>query len=619
MVVRGSADFSVYYIQSIIEDTSISREPYRGIDPEVIKEWITPFENEIHQLNAWLDRLDSTVRIRSSPKEVSLHLKAPEQSHHRKMIYEYLNTQYPYLQTELVKIDDVNYKLKVFCDESYVDLWGILHVQDIKELYQFKKQQNQELSEKGIIIGNLQALFSICWLTLELGENLSKSDRSKVYNVITKASRMDSKTVDVKGKNTKAMHIFWKSHKKRKISETNSISTSSYDDDVILQSLSIHKKENVYIHFTLMKCNMEQLDAFQRIIHHLSPHYKFHSNDFKYAGIKDKRAITYQRISLLVDRSLYRNKTDYEFHLYNIVKCLLRMNDVYDSDVTMKSICVANFEYNTKPLQLGTFMKLSLRCYCDYRLIGQLWGNEFAVILRNVSMLSLVEDSHTEEKMSLASFLDDSLQHIILGGFPNYFGRQRMGVLHENLHRNSDEMPIGPSIGKLLLLKNYKHVIDAIILGEMYLDSSKSESALDSSHANNARRMYLAGSPLQLVLSLFPSTSVRERTILRGLIRYGTGDPQRVIDLLPYSAITLYISAYQSFIWNQVCSYRISKYGMRPLAGDLILEGQDDVRVLTQDDISRVHDDQESITLFRKVTLPMFGSRSVFPQNQVGR
>lgn len=197
-----------------------------------------------------------------------------------------------------------------------------------------------------------------------------------------------------------------------------------------------------------------------------------------------------------------------------------------------------------------------------------------------------------------------------------------MGILHENLKSSyeNDYMPIGPTIGKLLLLQQYDSVIDAIILGEMYIDSSKAGSDLDSSQANNARRMYVAGSPWQLVLSLFPTTSVRERTILRGLIRYGRDDPKRVIDLLPYSAITLYISAFQSFIWNQVCSYRLSKFGLRPLAGDLILDNHNKARVLSQDELSEIQDDRiESASLLGHVTLPLFGTRSKYPENDVGR
>lgn len=211
-----------------------------------------------------------------------------------------------------------------------------------------------------------------------------------------------------------------------------------------------------------------------------------------------------------------------------------------------------------------------------------------------------------------------SLDHIILFGFPNYFGSQRMGILYENLKNNVNGLPIGPLVGKFLLQQNYKEAIRAIILGEMYTDACKAETDLDSSQANNARRMYLAQSPLHLVLSLFPSTSVRERTILRGLIRYGDADPKRVIELLPYSAITLYISAYQSYIWNKVCSYRLSNFGFRPIAGDLISDGET-VKVLPKVDLSALEDDEYSKEVFRKVVLPLFGTRSQYPSNEVGR
>lgn len=238
--------------------------------------------------------------------------------------------------------------------------------------------------------------------------------------------------------------------------------------------------------------------------------------------------------------------------------------------------------------------------------------------------MSKFSENHAtqENPVSLPTLLENSLNHILKYGFPNYFGRQRMGVLHENLKSDfsDDYMPIGPTIGKLLLLQQYKQVVDAIILGEMYVDASKSGCDLDSSQANNARRMYLAGSPLQLVLSLFPTASVRERTILRGLIRYGKDDPKRLIDLLPYSAITLYVSAYQSFIWNKICSYRLSKYGMRPVAGDLILGDDGGTRVLSEDELAKnQHDSDASLNLLKKVTLPLLRARSEYPKNDVGR
>lgn len=141
--------------QIIIDDASHLREPYHGIDPAVIEQWIAPWEQGIHDLNTWIDRPEITSGIHSLRNESSLVLNLPQESHQRKMIYEYLNNQYPYLQTELVKVDDSIYKLKIGYDVAYVDLWNILQIQDVKTLYQFKNQPIPDQREKGIIIGIL--------------------------------------------------------------------------------------------------------------------------------------------------------------------------------------------------------------------------------------------------------------------------------------------------------------------------------------------------------------------------------------------------------------------------------------------------------------------------------
>lgn len=329
------------------------REEYTGIDLRVIEVWIFPRETEIRQMNTWIDHEDKASLVNSGQDEYSLTFAMPDDSNHRKMIYEYLNDKYPYLKVDLIKFNELNYQMKVSRDASYVSLFDTLHLDDLKTLYTFKNQRLSGTTSEGILIGShsMHPIASTA-LIVFLGEYLSKSERSQVYNIITKTPRMDSRTVDVKGENTKAMYIYFKGTKKRQRTEASSTSFE-YDEKAMSTLLSIRRKDNVCIYFTLMKINMEQLDAFQRIIQYLSPHIKFSPNDFKYAGIKDKRARTYQKISLSVDHKLSRNKAEYEFQLYTIVKMLLEMNKECLSTSSARSMDVANFTFESMPLQLG--------------------------------------------------------------------------------------------------------------------------------------------------------------------------------------------------------------------------------------------------------------------------
>ena len=67
-----------------------------------------------------------------------------------------------------------------------------------------------------------------------------------------------------------------------------------------------------------------------------------------------------------------------------------------------------------------------------------------------------------------------------------------------------------------------------------------------------------------------------------------------------------------------MCSYRLSNFGFRPIAGDLISDGET-VKVLPTVDLSALEDDEYSKEVFRKVVLPLFGTRSQYPSNEVGR
>ncbi len=128
------------------------------------------------------------------------------------------------------------------------------------------------------------------------------------------------------------------------------------------------KSPKQHLHFTLVKKNWNTYDAIKEIGRaiHASP------SRFGFAGMKDRDAITAQRISLFNGRIEELRK------------------------VKIKDIILKDFEYSDRRIYLG-----------DH------WGNEFTIRIRNII--------HREEVPKL-------IEKFSKEGFRNYFGEQRFGV-----------------------------------------------------------------------------------------------------------------------------------------------------------------------------------------------
>ncbi len=140
--------------------------------------------------------------------------------------------------------------------------------------------------------------------------------------------------------------------------------------DLILDFLPKERKQ--HLHFTLVKKNWNTYDAIKEIgkAIHASP------SRFGFAGMKDRDAITAQRVSLFNgDVSEVRR-------------------------VKIKDIILKEFEYSDRRIYLG-----------DH------WGNEFTIRIRNII--------HKEEVPKL-------IEKFSKEGFRNYFGEQRFGIERTN-------------------------------------------------------------------------------------------------------------------------------------------------------------------------------------------
>ncbi|BET00823.1 tRNA pseudouridine synthase D [Nesidiocoris tenuis] len=151
-----------------------------------------------------------------------------------------------------------------------------------------------------------------------------------------------------------------------------------------------------FLHFTVYKENTDT--AF--LTEMLSRHTKCKVNAISFAGTKDKRGKTTQRMCI-------KNK---------------RAEQVA-STRTYGKAHFGNFSYEHKPLRLG-----------------DLSGNKFTLAIRSVTA-----DDET---------INNTLNSIGLFGFINYFGLQRFGT--------SSAMPTH-IIGKMMLLENWEEAVNAIL------------------------------------------------------------------------------------------------------------------------------------------------------------
>ena len=133
-----------------------------------------------------------------------------------------------------------------------------------------------------------------------------------------------------------------------------------------------------YCWFVLYKENKDTMDA----VNLLGKLLKIKAGIFGYAGTKDRRAVTTQRVSV------YRVQAE---QLQNV-------NGI------LRNMCIGNFKYCKEPLKLGS-----------------LSGNHFLITLRNV-----VGD-HVQ--------IEHSLDSLKINGFLNYFGLQRFGTTSVPTHK----------------------------------------------------------------------------------------------------------------------------------------------------------------------------------------
>ncbi|UJG40184.1 MAG: tRNA pseudouridine(13) synthase TruD [Candidatus Heimdallarchaeum aukensis] len=266
------------------------------------------------------------------------------------------------------------------------------------------------------------------------------------------------------------------------------------------------KSPGLFLHFVLIKKNLDT----ERALDWMSKLWNVNRDNFNIAGTKDKKAITAQRVSV------WGLKKAFEKGMINEI------------------------DYPTLKAKALT---LKLR---DIKL-GELWGNMFNIIIRDISI------SKSEIKKKIEEFFITMKN---FGGIINAFGPQRFG----------DIRPITHLVGKLIIEGNYKEAI-RFYIGKVFPDEPED--------TKKARMFFWEGGNANEALKVFPSYLNTEKKLLSLLVN-SSNNYEHVFQSFSYHLKKLFVHAYQSHLFNKYLKIRFEKYSKNfrePIHGEKMKEG----------------------------------------------
>ena len=321
-------------------------------------------------------------------------------------------------------------------------------------------------------------------------------------------------------------------------------------EDFIVHEISNYPSKSEMGKFLIASVTSKNWET-NLLVRELSDYLHISRQRIGFAGTKDKRAKTTQLMSF------------YDVSLENFSKIKIR-------DVTFE-----NVYYSDKSAKLGN-----------------LSGNRFDIIIRSIN-----DDVEHEFVNKIVNFINDS------GGFPNFFGVQRFGIIR----------PITHIVGKFIVKDDFKKAVMTYIANPMKFEDEETYKLRE----NLQKTKDFADA-----LKSYPNKLNFEKAILNKLV-INPNDFIGAIQELPKNLLTMFVYAYQSYLFNRILSQRIKKKIPlnKAVLGDIILPIRkgitDEIGIkVTKSNIKKVN---LQISKGKAVVSGvLFGSDSIFSEGVMG-
>ncbi|WYZ40723.1 hypothetical protein EsH8_IV_001064 [Colletotrichum jinshuiense] len=347
--------------------------------------------------------------------------------------------------------------------------------------------------------------------------------------------------------------------------------------------------EGEYLHFTMYKENRDTMDA----LHQISKAIRVKPQAIGTAGTKDRRAATTQRCSIRGQRA------------DGLVRA--RLNGV----------TVGDYAYATAPIHLGAHA-----------------GNEFVIALKDCLVAGSPDLTPSERHSQIHASVEAAMASMHTLGWINYFGHQRFGTHAVGTHE----------VGRLILQEDFEGAVNAILYYNE--DIAKRAAAgevpaeghtRDDFNRHHACMILREGGSMDDALSHLPRRFSAEASLIRHLGRPNAPSRRDFIGAL--TSITrglrsMYLHAYQSYVWNHAASHRWRLYGEKVVEGDLVLVDASKAQADDQEGAAAVPDDDDAEAsdaraltaeeaasgkyTIHDVVLPSPGHAVIYPSNALG-